>query len=461
MLENNDLFPGLFPFSGSVGPVSFYLTIFGVSVTFAWFLADAKDKRFMLPLTLLGLIATCLKIWLLQQAPQWHDTNPDSETFQLHAQAFMLHWQGLSVQADIHRLAGFLAIHELSQQNIWPADSTLLYSSVFGTHEWFYAAYLAIWQLLTPDWYSWAIYSNAAMAAFFPAVAFGLARVFGASLKVAWGAASLALLDPSAAVNGAWLLKDTAAGWLALAAIWAALRLLQAPRWQISFFFACTAAWLGTVRFAALAAILLACTCLLPFLNSVNYRKSVRSITAGAAGTLFLFSALYFTPVSWERLSAMQPLYAIGTIMSGQKATLVAASSESAADETVIDWRERVQGNPLRAALTSVSRTLFAPYPWVAITHGLDFRTGMELYYPGVVFWILCLPGLAWGMMQLGRTASLEFLFIATVLGALLGAYVVFMGEWSTRQRVFMLPVFFAIAAIGWSDLRSRWLRRR
>jgi hypothetical protein len=43
------------------------------------------------------------------------------------------------------------------------------------------------------------------------------------------------------------------------------------------------------------------------------------------------------------------------------------------------------------------------------------------------------------------------------LLGVLWCAYTIFLGEWSTRQRVFMMPVFFAFAALGFDSLmRSR-----
>jgi hypothetical protein len=32
-------------------------------------------------------------------------------------------------------------------------------------------------------------------------------------------------------------------------------------------------------------------------------------------------------------------------------------------------------------------------------------------------------------------------------------AYITFFGEWSTRQRIFMIPLFFAFAAIGWEKI--------
>lgn len=92
-------------------------------------------------------------------------------------------------------------------------------------------------------------------------------------------------------------------------------------------------------------------------------------------------------------------------------------------------------------------------YPWVILTDGLQFQSGIELYYLGVVLWIVCLPGIFWAVGQALRHPSFPAAFVGLVLGACLVAYILFLGEWSTRQRVFMLPIFFALAAIGWADL--------
>jgi hypothetical protein len=127
-----------------------------------------------------------------------------------------------------------------------------------------------------------------------------------------------------------------------------------------------------------------------------------------------------------------------------------------AVDDTVVDWYARLSKSPLKALATAASRTLFAPYPWVIITDGLNFRNGIELYYLGVVPWIICLPGIFWAIARAIRNPSFPAAFLGLVLGACLGAYIVFLGEWSTRQRVFMLPVFFALASIGWADLVQR-----
>jgi len=444
-----------------ISATALYAAVFGITVACATMLAARADRRLVRQLTLWGLVAACAKIWLVQQAPQWHDTSPDSITYQLHAQALAAHWQGLPIDAKIHQLKGLLSFHDANGLGIWPANATLPYSAVLGTHEWLYAAYLAIWQLIASDWTAWATYSNGALAAFFPAAAFGIARCLGASARTAKFAATLALLDPSAAVNGAWLLKDTVAGWFALAAIWAAVRLIGQPHLQTVIIFAVAGGMLGAVRFAAFAAILVGVACVLPILLSKGRWAAVIHLAAATVAGLCIFSTVYALPVVSERPVVQDPLLVLGTILAAQERTLAATSDHPAADSTVVEWRSRFLDDPLKAVTTSVARTLFAPYPWVALTHGLDYKNGIELYYPGVLLWVVCLPGIAWALVLLMQKPVEEFLFTAAVICALLGAYVIFMGEWSTRQRVFMLPVFFAFAAMGWADLRIRWGRWR
>jgi hypothetical protein len=49
---------------------------------------------------------------------------------------------------------------------------------------------------------------------------------------------------------------------------------------------------------------------------------------------------------------------------------------------------------------------------------------------------------------------KLGFWLLTLLLAALLAAYyTIWLGEWSTRQRVFILPALFVLAAMGWTQL--------
>lgn len=58
-----------------------------------------------------------------------------------------------------------------------------------------------------------------------------------------------------------------------------------------------------------------------------------------------------------------------------------------------------------------------------------------------------------------------DSVFILCIALLVVGTYVVVMGEWSTRQRAYLLPFLYALAVIGyadWTDRRSyltKWRR--
>jgi len=235
--------------------------------------------------------------------------------------------------------------------------------------------------------------------------------------------------------------------------------------------FACSSALLGGVRFAALSAVCLAVVVMLPVLLAKGRRLAALALLVATMGGLCLFAITDSVPSSNPITLVGRPFASVLGILAGQRETLsasmrVAAGSQSpapAVDQTVVDWYARLHKAPALAVATAVARTLFAPYPWVVFTKGLDYHNGIELYYLGVLLWIACLPGLFWGLTVKASRPHLEFVFLVLVIGASLGAYVLFMGEWSTRQRVFALPVFFAITAIGITDLNvrlARWRKR-
>jgi hypothetical protein len=126
---------------------------------------------------------------------------------------------------------------------------------------------------------------------------------------------------------------------------------------------------------------------------------------------------------------------------------------DATADDSVLSWKDDLADNPVYAIVRSAARTLFAPYPWVAISPGLNWVSFSELYYPGVILWILCLPGIFAALARGLQQREPGFWLLTLFLSALVAAYTIWLGEWSTRQRVFALPAFFALAAMGWAQL--------
>lgn len=416
-------------------------------------LAEASERKRVALWCALGFLCACAKVWAFQQTPQWWDVSSDSRQYQLHAQALALHWQGVPVDAVAHKLHGFLATWSSQHGQVWTPDSAIAYTSVLGTYEWLYAATLGGWRLVTNDWLFWGICFNAAMAAIFPVAAYSIARDLGASTRVAAAAALLSLVDPSSGVHASWLLKDTMSGFFAVTAVWAVFRTLRAPSTLAISILTLSASGLASVRFVGYVALVLAIVIVVMTLFKRLPQRSVKHLCSAVLASLVLLGAMYSAPqpvtVASIISAAIQP-------MQAGKVTLHASEDQNAADLTVVEWRKRLREAPLEAIVTSAARTLFAPFPWVAFTHGVSGTNSIELYYPGMVLWMLCLPGIFIGFLASLRSRSPESLFLACMLLALLGAYTVFMGEWSTRQRVFMLPVFFGYAAIGWHAFYAR-----
>jgi hypothetical protein len=439
---------------GTLGASGFFALCFALSLLSALAIAEPGDRRIVAQLVVAGLCAGALKIWLVQHAPQWLDVPPDALKYQRHAEALAAHWRGATVNSQTYSLDGLVEIQHLEQ---WWPNAKLPYSAVLGTHEWLYAAYLAVWAYITPDWLNWATYSNAAFAALFPAGAFGIARAMGSRVPIATLAGALALVDPSAAVNGAWLLKDTLACWFAIVGIWAALAIIDKPRLTPVLVLAVALGALGAVRFLGFAAVFLAVFALLPVLLAKRRILALSGLAVASLCGLILFGSLNNLPAQEGHPSLGTPLAAVSAIVTGQEKTLAVSQeadmTSSAVDSTVVDWHDRLAKSPIEALATAVARTLFAPYPWVILTDGLHYQSGIELYYLSVALWIVCLPGIFWAIGQAIRYPSFPAAFVGLVLGACLIAYILFLGEWSTRQRVFMLPIFFALAAIGWADL--------
>lgn len=145
------------------------------------------------------------------------------------------------------------------------------------------------------------------------------------------------------------------------------------------------------------------------------------------------------------------------TIIKGQVETLQAAANDPSVDESVVTWRNKFTKMPIYSIASSITRTLFAPYLWVLIQKGLNGKNYVELYYLGMPLWIICLFGAFWGGTVVLRKPNSIHFFLVILLVTFLSAYTIFFGEWSTRQRVFMVPIIFCYAAIGWSDLFRRW----
>jgi hypothetical protein len=90
------------------------------------------------------------------------------------------------------------------------------------------------------------------------------------------------------------------------------------------------------------------------------------------------FGFLYYFPqtVYYFPQTVTAPLVAIG----GGVGTLKATRGNENADDANLRWKESLAQNSALAVVKSVAHMLFAPYPWVAISPGLTWRSFNELY---------------------------------------------------------------------------------
>lgn len=415
----------------------------------ALMLAPREARKAVSFLVLTGFVTALAKIWLFQQAPQWQDIAPDSHTYHLNAQAFARHWDGLSSPTAEYMLRGL----KNWQRAAWTPDERLAYTSVYGASDWLYVAYVGLLYWLDGPSQQSVILSHAALAAFLPAAAFGLALALSGSRRVAWAAGVLALLDPSAGVNASWLLKDMLVSFFAMAALWGAVAYLRHPRMLALAVLAVALGCLGASRFIAFLVLLAGLAGAALWLAFRREPKRMLGLGAAALVAWMLFGWLYYLPESGK--SVYSPV--VLDVQGGLRTLTQAKPGEAESDDAVLRWKAQFTANPMLAIVKSIAHTLFAPYPWVAIRDGLSWQSGNELYYPGVLLWMCCLPGIFVAVVQAMRRAESPSWLVLGFLGCLMAAYTVFQGEWSTRQRVFALPALFALAAMGWVTLLQWW----
>lgn len=129
-----------------------------------WLLAAKEDRHRVGYWCALGTGLAVLKMICVQMLPQWRDTPVDSIVSQLHAEAMLLNWQGLPVNASDHRLSAYVNYWQAQFGPLWLPDAQLSYVGVLGTYEWLYSAFLAGWKFMGAESLAWLAMGNAVMA---------------------------------------------------------------------------------------------------------------------------------------------------------------------------------------------------------------------------------------------------------------------------------------------------------
>jgi hypothetical protein len=139
---------------------------------------------------------------------------------------------------------------------------------------------------------------------------------------------------------------------------------------------------------------------------------------------------------------------------------------QAGGDPTTFEWLQSLREAPPLALTKTVAHTLFGPYPWVPFTYGLNYNS-TELFYPGTVMYIMGLPFLFVALWRLIRGSpgfirgSPELLVILIWASLIVLEYIASQGEFSTRQRVFMMPLFWVLVAFGVEQVRARFGKMR
>lgn len=431
-----------------------------------------------------GTLWCGLAILLVQQFPQAMGVNPDAVLYDLQARALDLHWQGRTVPTQSFGVLPFESADGTRTFEFWhPTDAWGL-GLVMGSSHFAYQVYVAIFYFLSDAPAQGVIVSHAALLGTLPLLAFGMAsRFFTGNSRVPLLAAVIVLLDLNFSVSAAWLLKDTLVTWatalaalgaidlvhrrlrpLAAAVLIAALILLAISR--IHVFYALVLLVLG---WTLLQRIRTGKRVMLPVLVVVIawVGAGVSLISDFAKPAPELVSQAVTSPLAALRgfqhvmgasfQAALVPPTVVtgGAVLSPEQRCAV----EGSVDGVVCDFYASLREAPLWTLTRSVARTLFAPYPWVAIHPGLTWQSFTELYYPGTLLWISLLPffGLGVALAPRGRGSGLVLVLAAMICLMYIGV----LGEFSTRQRQFLMPILVPFSAWGLVQARHLWQRKR
>lgn len=421
-----------------------------------WLLAPAGQRGTVCAWLVLGLAAYAVKHLLILALPQWSDAPLDANGYAMHAEALFLHWTGVAVDPDAYWLAGYTHAWEATHGRLWMPEAAIPYAGVLGTSEWLYSALLALHLPTGATWPAWATATNLLIAAMLPAASWLLATKLGAGRAGAAAAAMLMAIDPATSVNASWLLKDVLTAIVAMLALLAACRLLEQASLKALLVLTLALAVLGATRFVGFVAIALTLGGI--FVIGVARRDALHWTPLLAVALSLLVSASIATyPLDPDHTQIDDALL---YRFDAANATMTASEGAQAFDPSVHEWRSRLRDDPLLAVFHAIARTLCAPYPWSVLKQPLTWESHMELYLFGSLVWLLCLPLIGIGVVKVARRRTAIDLLCLGVVLALALAYIAVLGEWSTRQRAFMNPLFFAFFGMGLVQVKD-WLSAR
>ena len=426
-------------------------------------IADASQRKILCLLFLGGLAWFTFAILEVRSFPQATAEAPDASTYHLYATAITTHWNGEVVRREDFPLP-WLDQHGRD----WFPEENLPLGYVMGTRNYLYQAYAAVIYYFTGIHRIHVYLSQAILLAAIPPFVFGIAQLLFRERRVALLAVCLVFVDANFPVVGAFLLKESLLCLIILVVLWLTILVFRgAFQWYIPVLLVMAIAGLSVLRFHGNVAWWLAMFLVLGIAK--NCCGKLRWYIAGLVLASYVAAAVVFLPPwTWGKhfqfsigltdvaSTNLVALYGgVGTLVKAwigetvENEPSISSFKNIAREPWTADWFQLVKDDPFKALIRSIVRTVFAPYPWIWFKDGLLGNNWYELMYPGVIPWCFGFPFGIVALWKLRIKISPMLFFIFIWIGVTVAFYLVFQGEFSTRARVHLMPVFWIFIAYG------------
>ena len=399
------------------------------------FMLPFRCKGSMLRLFAVGFIVSSVWFFAMHFTPQIFDVQSDSLKYIEYSKAISLHWSGKEVYMQEYPLQGLL----IRNIEVWQPESSLPIVSVLGTQHIVYHLFLAVWQTVTADVF-WLKAANIPfMAACFPLTLFLASALFAPKHRLVFFPCVLLAFNSAFYALGSVVLRDTIITFLVLllfaflTSYWRFVR----KSYLIGIMFVIMI-FMG-LRYHFGLLFFLAAVGMFLLLYLMPNRKDSRSFFAIRRIKLkFFFIALF---------SLLGVL--MGDIVLLGWDTILGSFGLALYDGGMANGVANGVANGRVNFFIGIVRTLFAPYPWVAIYPGLTWESYYELFLLGSFIFILFLPVLFIGLHTILQRRLLLQIFILFFIALVAAAYFVAFGEFSTRQRESVMPYLWVVVAFG------------
>ena len=405
-------------------------------------------------------------ILLIQKTPQWKDVRLDAITYDLQGRAIAKYLKNEPVPEKDYGLV-------VNDGDVWTRNSTQSMAYTLGSVHTLYQMYIGLIYYVSEPNPQVVIISHASMLAVLPLLCFLISFNYFSNINISLITSMLVLFDSNFIVNSIWLLKDTLATLLLTMSFLILLKVIECKE-RINFSLVGNGVGLTILLHLLSSARFHASIAFWIIIFIIAILKFYRKENSGGVYLLvimlvsFYASGLVKLPINnFSNLQTYKEAMYGNIISSGGsiKAVINNATSStekipnSSSDSAVSSFYMRLKSSPGKALTEVVTRTLFAPYPWGIVTDGYKGRA-TELYWIGTILWVLNLPFILIGLIKFCKKSSFEQMAPFFISLLVICAYLITYGEFSTRQRQFLVPIFWVWAAYG-ITITSLWLRKR